>query len=200
MTTNKNGTSGKEYTERLQQLEHKKWKDILDVQRPYRWNIRRLEPGKTLDIGCGIGRNLRHLPKGSVGVDHNKHSIDKINNEGLIGFVAKDFTKSKYAKKGRFDSMLLAHVIEHMKASEANEIIKSYLPYIHKGGKVIVICPQKKGFASDKTHITFYDRRKISKLLTSLGLEVVKKQSFPFHEKVGNVFTYNEYVVVGLKL
>ncbi len=199
MTTNKKDTSGSDYTKRLQSLEHKKWKDLLDVQRPYRWNMRRINPGVTLDVGCGIGRNLKHLPRGSVGVDHNKHSIDKINDEGLIGFVTKDFTKSKYAKWGRFDSMLLAHVIEHMKISDAEKIIKDYLPYIRKDGKVIIICPQKKGFASDKTHVTFYNRQKISKLLNNLGLEVVKKQSFPFHEKIGDIFTYNEYVVVGIK-
>lgn len=199
MTTNKKDTSGSDYTERLQSLEHKKWKDLLDVQRPYRWNMRRINPGVTLDVGCGIGRNLRHLPKGSVGVDHNKHSIDKINDKGLIGFVTKDFTKSKYAKRGRFDSMLLAHVIEHMKISDAEKIIKDYLPYVRKGGKVIIICPQKKGFASDKTHITFYNRQKISELMTNLGLKVTKQQSFPFTEKVGDIFTYNEYVVVGQK-
>jgi DNA primase len=30
------------------------WKQLLDVQRPYRWHIRRLELGFVLDVGCGF--------------------------------------------------------------------------------------------------------------------------------------------------
>lgn len=199
MSKIKKDTSGSDYTERLHRLEHKRWKDILDVQRPYRWNLKRLRLGKTLDIGCGIGRNLKHLPKDSVGVDHNKHSIDIVNSAGLKGFVTKNFTKSKYAKRESFDSMLLAHVIEHMNVKDGEKIIKYYLPYVRKGGQIVIICPQKKGFASDSTHVTFYNRQKISELMTNLGLKVTKQQSFPFTEKVGDIFTYNEYVVVGQK-
>ncbi|MSR68542.1 methyltransferase domain-containing protein [Candidatus Saccharibacteria bacterium] len=194
------GTSGPDYTDRLEYLEHKKWKDLLDVQRPYRWNIHSLKPGITLDVGCGIGRNLKHLAVGSVGIDHNKHSIAKVVNSGLVGFVPKGFAKSNYAKKGGFDSMLLAHVIEHLDKKDTLKIIRDYLPYIRHGGKVIIICPQKKGFASDKTHVTFYNTKAISKLLTGLGLKIIKKKSFPFPEKVGDFFTYNEYIVVGIKL
>ena len=65
-------TSNEDYTERLSKLENQKWKSMLDVQRPYRNNLHKLNPGKTLDVGCGIGRNLRHLPKGSVEIKKQK--------------------------------------------------------------------------------------------------------------------------------
>ena len=51
------------------------WKKALNVQAPYRWNLRRQRLGRTLDVGCGIGRNLETLDPGSVGVDHNEHSV-----------------------------------------------------------------------------------------------------------------------------
>ena len=50
-----------------------RWKRILDVQAPYRWNLRRLlGTRRTLDVGCGIGRNLVNLPVGSVGVSRHE--------------------------------------------------------------------------------------------------------------------------------
>ena len=56
-------------------LQTARWKQWLDVQAPFRWNLRRLDPGFTLDIGCGIGRNLLHLPRQGVGVDTNEHCV-----------------------------------------------------------------------------------------------------------------------------
>ena len=60
-------TRGADYAERLETLETARWKRVLDVQAPYRWNLRRLGLGFTLDIGCGIGRNL---PVAAGAVDH----------------------------------------------------------------------------------------------------------------------------------
>jgi len=52
-------TTDRDYTERLGKLTGAGWKQRLDVQRPYRWNLRRLtEDRRVLDVGCGIGRNL----------------------------------------------------------------------------------------------------------------------------------------------
>ena len=49
------------YTDRQRSLEGAWWKRLLDVQRPYRWHVRRLRLGFVLDVGCGLGRNLIHL-------------------------------------------------------------------------------------------------------------------------------------------
>ena len=49
------------YADRLRRKEDARWKQVLDVQAPYRWNLRRQELGRTLDVGCGIGRNLVSL-------------------------------------------------------------------------------------------------------------------------------------------
>lgn len=193
----KKDTSQQTYTKRLQKLQGKKWKEKLDVQRPYRWNIRRLKLGNTLDIGCGIGRNLENLNKNSVGLDHNLHSIKVSKSKGLLAFTPNQFKKSPYNKKGSFDSILLAHVIEHLKPVEAKQIISEYLPYLKKNGRVVIICPQEKGFSSDETHVTFFNAQSIASLLKSLGLSIEKTYSFPFTASAGKIFTYNETIVIG---
>ena len=43
--------------------------------------------GRTLDVGCGIGRNLAALPPGSLGVDHNPTSIEVALAEEQFGEV-----------------------------------------------------------------------------------------------------------------
>ena len=192
----KKDTKSTDYTERLERLSGARWKQILDVQRPYRWNLRRLNLGKTLDVGCGIGRNLGNLSEDSVGVDHNKHSIDIAKNMGFNAFTGEQF-KKKYKKGEHFDSMLLAHVLEHLSTADGKKIIKEYLPLVKD--KVVIICPQEKGFTTDETHINFLDHKAIENILKSCGLKIIRSYSFPFPRVVGKVFTYNETVVVAQK-
>lgn len=193
-------TENIEYTSRLKKLSAKKWKQVLDVQRPYRNNLRKLNPGITLDVGCGIGRYLTNLPTGSVGVDHNKHSIGHIKRLGLEAYTTPEFLalwQSKNAKQ--FDSLLFGHVLEHMTPDQGYELLMAYLPFIKTGGQVIVMCPQKRGYASDATHVTFLDSAAISGILSRAEVKTKRAYSFPFPAAVGKVFRYNETVVVGKK-
>src|SRR5664279_6607506 len=105
-------TAGIEYTRRLRQLGERRWKQILNVQAPYRWNVRSLRLGRTLDIGCGIGRNLHFLGASSVGVDHNADSVALARERGLEAYSTEEFAVSAPSPES-FDSLLVAHVVEH---------------------------------------------------------------------------------------
>ncbi len=124
----KPSTDGKDYADRLRNLESVWWKRMLGVQRPYRNHLRSLRLGFVLDIGCGFGRNLDHLKGQGVGVDHNQDAIEHARSRGLTAFSATDFATSEYAKPARFDSLLCSHVVEHMRRNEANVLLGSYLP------------------------------------------------------------------------
>jgi len=184
------------YTERLERLSGARWKCLLNVQAPYRWNIRRLKPGHVLDVGCGIGRNLLHLDRDGVGVDTSQASVDVARRQGCIAYTVEDFLSSPDSQIGRYDSLLLAHVLEHMPLDTATELVHDYLVYLKPGGKVIVIVPQRAGYASDETHVNFLDSQDVTDLLITCGLHVTRSYSFPFPEAVGRVFRYNETVVV----
>lgn len=189
------GTAGADYAARLQRLEGARWKQVLNVQAPYRWNLRRLRLGRTLDVGCGIGRNLAQLP-GSVGVDHNATSVAVARTRGLVAFTPDELAGAPAAARGSFDSMLLAHVVEHLSEADGTALVESYLPYLRPGGQVACITPQEKGFTTDATHVRFVGFGELDALADRLGLTVVRRLSFPFPRWAGRVFPYNEFVVV----
>ena len=192
-------TRSAEYAQRLQHLSGARWKQVLDVQRPYRWNLRRQELGRTLDVGCGIGRNLLNLGPDSVGVDHNAESVAECRARGLEAYTSEEWETADVAVPESFDSMLLAHVIEHVQPEDWDGLVRAYLPYVRPGGKVMFICPQEKGYATDSTHVHFTDGDQLIDLAERVGLEPISSRSFPFPRAAGRWFTYNEFCVVARK-
>jgi 2-polyprenyl-3-methyl-5-hydroxy-6-metoxy-1,4-benzoquinol methylase len=183
------------YTDRLVTLENVGLKRFLPTQAPYRWNLRRLRLGRVLDVGCGIGRNLAHCEPGSVGVDHNATSVATARARGLTAYTSEEFPDT--AEHGSFDSLLCAHVLEHMDPQLGQEVLTSYLPYVRPGGAVVLITPQEAGYATDATHVTFIDFDGLRKIAADAGIEERRSYSFPFPRAVGRKFPYNEFVLVG---
>ncbi|MFF0717990.1 class I SAM-dependent methyltransferase [Micromonospora sp. NPDC003816] len=190
------GTEGEDYTHRLQQLSGARWKRLLDVQAPYRWNLRRLGLGRTLDVGSGLGRNLVNLGAGAVGVDHNPTSVAHTRSLGLEAYTTDEFFGSAHARPDAFDSMLAAHLLEHMPAEQAREVVASYLPFVRSGGRAVFITPQERGYDSDASHVRFVGFAEAAEACRELGLTVLRQYSFPFPRIAGRAFTYNEFVTV----
>jgi SAM-dependent methyltransferase len=190
-------TDSPDYADRLRRLSDARWKRLLSVQAPYRWNVRRLGLGWTLDVGCGIGRNLAHLDGHGVGVDHNPDSVAQARARGLIAYTVADFFASRFAEPEAFDSLLAAHLIEHLIPQDAADILRGYLKFVRPGGKVVFITPQEKGYASDASHVTWSDFVQLRWLADELGLDVDREYSFPLPRSAGRRFTYNEFVFVG---
>lgn len=189
-------TTSEAYARRLQVREGARWKQLLDVQRPYRWNLRRLRLGRTLDVGCGIGRNLATLEAGSLGVDHNTSSVALARSRGVDAITTDEFEahRPQPPDQPEFESLLFSHVLEHMTREEGIGLLEHFLPYARR--TVAVICPQERGYATDHTHVTFLDGSDIAGMLEQVGLRTRKVASFPFPRVAGKVFTYNESVVL----
>jgi SAM-dependent methyltransferase len=188
-------TRSEDYAARMSAREGAYWKRLFNVQAPYRWNLRRLKLGFTLDVGCGIGRNLAGLD--GIGVDHNSTAVGLARQRGLTAFTTEEFDRSEFAVAERFDTMLLAHVVEHMTGAEARDLIRAYLRYLRPGGRVVLIAPQEAGFRSDETHVEFMDQGALRALLEANGLEVVREYSFPLVRAAGRFLRHNEFVSVG---
>lgn len=193
-------TANHEYAERLNRLQNKWWKKLLHVQAPWRAHMRYLRLGRTLDVGCGNGRNLHYLDASSVGVDHNPHSIATARLSGVEAYTDSEFfANAALTAPASFDSMLAAHLIEHLTREESRKILGSYLTMIKPGGRVVFITPQERGYASDPTHIVFADFAELQRLASDLGLETLKRYSFPFPRFAGKPFIYNEFVLITRK-
>jgi SAM-dependent methyltransferase len=190
--------TGEEYVERLLRLQTPRWKRWLNVQAIHRWNLRRLNPGFTLELGCGIGRNLINLAGQSIGVDINEHCVRAARARGLPAFTPEEFDRSdEYNRPGRFDSLLLAHVAEHMTEPEVVALVQHYDALVRPGGALILIAPQEAGFRSDPTHVQVMDFERLGRITEALGFPQALAFSFPFPRRAGRWFKYNEFVVVG---
>jgi SAM-dependent methyltransferase len=187
-------TQSADYTERLARLEGAGWKRWLSVQAPYRWNLRRLALGRTLDLGCGIGRHLAFLPPGSVGVEPNAHSVEVACSRGCDAMTPDTFRATEHAP---FDSLLVAHVLEHLPRAAAEALVAEYLPFVRPAGRVVLITPQEAGFRSDASHVEPFDSDALAALLARIDCDVERRYSFPFPRFAGRVFPHNEFVVVG---
>ncbi|MBM6405965.1 glycosyltransferase [Phycicoccus sp. CSK15P-2] len=185
-------TRGRDYTERLLTSESG-WRRRLDVQRPYRWNLRRLELGRCLDIGCGTGRNLVGLDDGSVGVDHNVSSVRVCRDRRLEAYTPEEFAGRPWPP---FDSLLMAHVLEHLDTATGDALLEHYLRYLRPGGKIVVITPQERGYASDPTHVRWVGPEDAVAMLTGRGCRPVGSYSFPLPRPAGRFFYANEFVTL----
>lgn len=193
-------TRGKEYAQRLIRLQMTPWKRWLDVQAPFRWNLNRLQPGFTLVVGCGIGRDLLNLHGNGVGVDTNEHCVRTARARGFTAFTpAELYASAEYARPGRFDTLLLAHVAEHMTEDQAVGVLQGYESLIRPGGALILIAPQEAGFRSDPTHVQMMDFARLERMAERVGFTPERAFSFPLPRWAGHVFTYNEFVVVARK-
>jgi SAM-dependent methyltransferase len=190
-------TRAEEYAARLQALEGARWKRWLGVQAPYRWNLRRLDLGFTLDVGCGVGRNLAHI--GGVGVDHNPHCVAIARERGFEAHLDEEFWGSFRAAPEAFDALLFSHVLEHMPFSEASALVGRYLHLLRRSGRVALITPQEAGHRSDPSHVDFSDFDTLHRILADHRLRPERSFSFPFPRVAGRIFRFNEFVVVGRK-
>ncbi|HNW71282.1 MAG TPA: methyltransferase domain-containing protein [Bacteroidales bacterium] len=192
-------TQDNTYTERLFDKQYVWWKRMLDVQRPYRRHLRRLKPGFILDIGCGIGRNLIHINGNGVGIDHNRSSVEMARAKGLSAFTAEEFHTSAFNVPERFDTILLAHVAEHMTKDEVVKLLNTYIHLLKPQGRVMIITPQESGYRSDQTHVQFMDFSTLNNIIQLIGATPIKHYSFPFPRIFGRFFKYNEFVSIAEK-
>ncbi|HOW58392.1 MAG TPA: class I SAM-dependent methyltransferase [Candidatus Omnitrophota bacterium] len=192
-------TRSQDYTDYLAKDSQIWWKRLFHVQAPYAWNLRRLKPGFTLEIGCGIGRQLLYLYGNGVGIDHNAASVQGARKQGLQAFTPEQFQASSFNKPCSFDSLLLAHVAEHMTKGQVIDLLSRYVGLLRSHGKLILITPQELGFQKDPSHVEFMDLLKMREIAETLGFQIVKQYSFPFPRVCGKFFRHNEFVSVGIK-
>jgi SAM-dependent methyltransferase len=182
------------YADQLAARQGAGWKRY--APNPYRWLLRHLNLGRVLEIGCGNGRLLGYLDGHGVGIDNDPRAIELAHANGYAAYVAAKPAELPH-NIGQFDSLLCAHVLEHLDTDGQAELLEPWLPLVKPGGRIVLICPQERGYATDVTHRTFTDIADLEGIALRLGATVKRSRSFPLPRAAGRFFAYNESVVVG---
>jgi 2-polyprenyl-3-methyl-5-hydroxy-6-metoxy-1,4-benzoquinol methylase len=154
--------------------------------------------GKIYDLGCGMGEFLsfcKSKNREAIGIDSNVHLVDICKNKGLNAVV--DNVISPASINEQIQNVLIDNVLEHLDNDALNIFFENSTKYIQKGGFLIVIIPDKKGFKKDPTHITFVNYNILKEKCDMFNLKIKSQFSHPFNVKsVGNFLYLNMQVFV----
>lgn len=165
-------------------------------------NMVRFATGPTIDFGCGVGEVLERLPTGSVGLEVNEVTVAYCRSRGLdVRFYdpeTDDYQLGDFVP-GRYKSLLMAHVLEHL--TDSHEVIRKLLGAGGRLGleRLIFVVPGVKGFQHDATHQTFLDKAYFGQhnLYQTNGYRVIHQAYFPVNSRwFSSLFTHNELVTV----
>jgi len=120
-----------EYTEYVKdfyrKIEDYDWVDVTDhfrglesfLHKSREKQIRKLikqysTNGHYLDVGCGTGLLLRHLPKGSIGIDINPRHVERAKKYAADAEVFLGDVESMEFPEQNFSNVIFTEVLEHL--------------------------------------------------------------------------------------
>ena len=94
-----------------------------------------------LDAGCGTGLNLRHLPKGSTGIDINPRNVELLRTRLPSHPVVEGDIEAMPFADGAFGTVLCTEVLEHVPDPAA--AIREFHRVLRPGGVLIGSVPAR---------------------------------------------------------
>lgn len=150
-------------------------------------------PGsRVLDIGCSSGNFGKVLIEQKqcsvVGIDVNEDDL-KTAAKNLTKVHKRDVEKDDLSDLGTFDFVLMADVIEHL--LDPVSVLKKVKNLLVPGGKLVFSVPNMANIANriellggryeytkfgllDETHVHYYDRAELEKIMNRAGFTVKK--------------------------
>lgn len=138
-----------------------------------------------LEIGCGqdtplakvLSGNLSWLPKKYVGVDLNKlpkpFAPKWASYKEQFNFV-EDGADLDEEAPGGFDLLVSFEVIEHMKKSSGEKLLRTAVHLMHDDSLFLLSTPVYNGKHMAANHLHEYEYDELRKMIEQCGLEVVK--------------------------
>lgn len=121
--------------------------------------------GKCLDFGCG-----------------KIHALADLLNSQNIPCDYYDLYYYPEFPKGKFDTILLIEVFEHI--LDSKELLLSLKDLLNENGKIIIMTQKKKypletwWYLRDITHISFVDCKTMEELAKIVGLRVKEEEGY----------------------
>jgi len=170
------------------------------MRRPYLRAAARFVRGPAVDLGCGVGELLAHLPPGSMGLEINRATVEHCRGQGLdVAYYDgwdDDWHLAPVGDTGRqFDTLIMSHVLEHL--NEPVDVLRRVFRGAGSLGirRVLVQVPGRAGYRHDPTHRTFVDREMLSDAAATdgTGYAVTHTSYFPGNRRaIGDCFAYHE--------
>ena len=168
----------------------------------YLKDILRYVSGPALDFGCGAGDLLALLPPGSKGLEINPSAVEYCKSRGLNAELydpLSDQYQMLGLDEGRYSSILLTHVVEHLDHPEV--ALHGLFAACRRLGipRIVLTVPCSKGFRFDPTHRTFVDKRYLEGhgLWSGDSFRVSHSAFFPLNAGwIGRFYTFHELRVV----
>jgi SAM-dependent methyltransferase len=105
----------------------------------------RIEPCRTIDLGCGAGANAIYLAQKGfdvTGVDYAKAAIEKAQARAKeagvqINFILDDLTNLRHVS-GTFDFLLDYGVLDDLRLPQREPYLQNMLPLTHPGSRFLL--------------------------------------------------------------
>lgn len=98
------------------------------------------KPGKYLDVGCGTGLILRHLPPGAVGIDLNPRHLLRAQKHAPHATVQQADAEHLPFDPGSFSTVVCTEVLEHLVHPE--DALAGIMSVLQPGGRLIGSTPR----------------------------------------------------------
>jgi SAM-dependent methyltransferase len=138
---------------------------------------------RVLDLGCGPGvflDLLREAGRRGVGLERSPAEAARARARGHE-VIEQDALSYLAGQREAFDGAFCAHVIEHLAAPEAVELLRGLHRALRPGGRLVLVTPDVRDlevlterFWLDLTHVRPYPIPLLVGLLGQLGFQVVR--------------------------
>lgn len=159
--------------------------------------LNNLKNKQILDVGCGdasLGKILEKKENKVTGIEMNPESA-RLARKNISNVIEEDALAAvKKLKKDFFDVVILSDFIEHIPYPDI--FLKELKHLIRKGGFIIISVPNIANFTTrfdllfgrfdykkhgimDSTHLRFFTKKTISKLVSAAGYKIKKLDITP---------------------
>lgn len=154
--------------------------------------IARQDPGRTIDVGCNDGALLEALSQAGytdlVGVEPNRAAAAHaraLGHQVHVGFLTASLADRLVVEQGKFDTVFLRHVVEHV--GDLDEFFDAVRRLLREDGLLVVELPEVEEALSLgspaifwEEHLSYFTAGLAEHMLGRNGFEVTDRRRYAF--------------------
>jgi len=153
------------------------------------------EGKRIVDVGCGYGRHLKIMPRGSCGIDIVRPPKDLVRRYNII--LHELNTGNLPFRNDSIDVLFCSHVIEHLRSPF--DALREFHRVLKEGGVLLLGIPNPDCIYFDfyglskkqdwNEHLYAWDVKQAKRFITNCGFSVENIYcNFPFSQLIGQIW------------